>query len=355
MLALLACTAVSAQTFAPAKTTPTTSRPSLQQTTPVAPAKVLLVDDDESDNNSNPASGKLSASDTFYRKLLDDRSIAYDTVVVPRYADGPPLDKLKGYSLVLWYTGASYGGNRDNTAVVSLRDEETLTRYLRETGGAVMLFSPGYLNNALGAGGAALWAEKKAPFLQQVLGIKGGRGLLQRFKEGSVVSISGDSFTVAKSPTVEIQFSAIKPESARTLFTAMLDPDGKGTRAVTVATSNAVGAGRSAYVGFSFENIANDAGKAFAQILQAVGVQAPAESNAAAPVSRCNADDEDIGGKCWPRCPAGTARARDSVRCESTAPVSRCNADEEDIGGKCLPRCPAGTARARDSVRCVAG
>lgn len=233
---------------------------------------MLLVDDDESDNNGNPASGKLSASDVFYRKLLQDRSLAFDTVVVSRYADGPPPDKLKAYSMVVWYTGASYGGNRDNTAVISLRDEQTLTRYLADTGGAVLLFSPGYLNNALGAGGVALWSRKDAPFLQQVLGIKGGRGLLQRFNEASVVSTSGASFVVGKSPTVEIQFSAVNPDKAQTLFTATLDPDGKGARAVAVAAGQAVGTGHFVYVGFTFENIAAGASEAFGKILSAAGV-----------------------------------------------------------------------------------
>jgi hypothetical protein len=254
---------------------------------PATGAKVLLVDDDDSDNNSNPASGTLSASDVFFRKLLKDRSLAFDAVVVPKYSSGPRLDQLKPYSVVLWYTGASYGGNRDNTAVISLKDEQTLTDYLQQGGGSVLLFSPGYLNNALGAGGQALWEGKESAFLQRVLGIKGGRGLLQRFKEGSVRSSGGASFEVKKSPTVEIQFSAINPGQAETLFTATLDPDGKGSRPVAVATRQAFGGGHIVLVAFTFENIGNDAGKAFDQMLQAVGVQAPGGANAAAPTA-CN-------------------------------------------------------------------
>lgn len=250
---------------------PMTSRSPMLGALPAATgSNVLLVDDDESDNN-NAASGKLSASDGFYRKLLHDRGIAFDTVLVPRYSDGPPLDKLKGYSLVLWYTGASYGGNRDNTAVVSLRDEQTLTDYLQQVGGTVLMFSPGYMNNALGAGGVSLWAGKESLFLQRVLGVKGGRGLLQRFKEVSIVSSTGSTFTVAKSPSVEIQLSALNPDQAKSVFSAALDPDGKGSRPVAVSTSQAVGSGHIVYIGFTFENIALGAEDAFSQILSAAG------------------------------------------------------------------------------------
>ncbi len=267
---------------APAKAGPTTSRPALLDPATPAVAKVLLVDDDDSDNNSNPASSALSASDSFYRGMLKAQSLAFDTVVVPRYADGPTAEKLKGYSLIVWYTGAAYGGNRDNTAVISLKDEVTLRSYLADTGGTVLLFSPGYLNNALGAGGTALWAKKESPFLQQVLGIKGGRGLLQRFKEGTVNAANGTSYVVAKSPTVEIQFSAANPDTATTLYTATLDPDGKGPQSVAVATRQAVGAGHFVYVGFTFENIAIGAGAAFAQILSAAGVSGGAAPSAVA-------------------------------------------------------------------------
>ncbi|MEI6669858.1 MAG: hypothetical protein WCP29_17040, partial [Acidobacteriota bacterium] len=252
----------------PAKISPPILRPALPEAAMPGAAKVLLVDDDESDNNSNAASGKLSPSDSFYRKLLTDQSLSFDTVVVPRYADGPTPEKLKQYSLIVWYTGASYGGNRDNTGVISLRDEQSVANYLQQSGGTVLLFSPGYLNNALGAGGAAVWEKKDSAFLQKVLGIKGGRGLLQRFKEGEVVSSSGARYAVTKSPTVESQFSVVNPDRAQILFSTTLDPDGKGPRPVPVASSNSVGTGRLVYVGFTFENIAVNAGQAFGQLLQ---------------------------------------------------------------------------------------
>jgi hypothetical protein len=109
----LAWTAAVANAQTPSSSTSGTvpSRPALRDAVPIAGAKVLLVDDDDSDNSSNPASAALSASDSFFRKLLQDRSLAFDTVVVPRYSNGPRLEQLKPYSVVLWYTGACYGGN----------------------------------------------------------------------------------------------------------------------------------------------------------------------------------------------------------------------------------------------------
>jgi hypothetical protein len=231
---------------------------------------VLLVDDDESDNNNNAPSANPSPSDTFYRRMLAELGRSYDTFVVPRYADGPPLEQLKRYALVVWYTGASYGGNRDNTSVMSLKDEEALRQYV-SGGGAAVVISPGYLNNALGAGGAASWEKKESPFLQQVLGIKGGRALVQRQKGATVSATAGGSFTVADSRAPETQFSALNPQSAQVVFTAPLDPDGKGARAVPVAVANAVGSGHVVYAGFTVEAVTTNPQGAFGALVAAAG------------------------------------------------------------------------------------
>ncbi len=230
--------------------------------------KILLVDDDESDNNNIPGDKRLSKSDRFYRHLLEQQSLAYDAFVVPRYANGPTLEQLRPYRLIVWYTGASYGGNRDNTSVVSLKDEEALRAYLA-TGGSAIVLSPGYLNNALGAGGAALWAKKDSPFLKDVLGIQGGRALLQRGKEGGVAALDGTTYLLTATATQEVQLSAVNPVSATTLFTAQLNPEGTGAHAVAVATSNPVGSGHMVYVGFTFEDIGGKPEVAFSQLLQA--------------------------------------------------------------------------------------
>ena len=77
---------------------------------------------------------------------------AWAVETVKPYASGPDIERLSKFSLVLWYTGANYGGNPDNTAVLSIEDEKTVRRYLDEVGGAVVLFSPGYVSKVLGAG-----------------------------------------------------------------------------------------------------------------------------------------------------------------------------------------------------------
>ncbi|MEI6667544.1 MAG: hypothetical protein WCP29_05245 [Acidobacteriota bacterium] len=288
LLAILAV--VHSTTLAPSATSvgatgPSVSRSAWLAGTSQAAASVLLVDDDESDNNNNPGDSRLSVSDAFYRQLLQDRSLKFDTFVVPRYSDGPGVDRLRPYSLIIWYTGASNGGNRDNTAVISLRDEATVRTYLQETGGSVILFSPGYLNNALGAGGSALWDKKDSAFLQDVLGVRGGRGLLQRFKDVAVTSADGSNFVVAKKPPVETQVSALNPASAQVLFSATLDPDGKGPRSVPVATSQAVGRGRMIYVGFTFENLTTGAGAAFGNLLSSAGALNAASATTPTPAS----------------------------------------------------------------------
>ncbi len=248
--------------------------------TGAAAHKVLLVDDDDSDNNSNAASGKLSPSDAFYRQALADSGVGMDTFVVRRYEDGPPIERLKGYDAVVWYTGGSYGGNANNTAVISLKDEETLRQYV-SAGGKAVVVSPGYLNNALGAGGVALWDKKDSKFLQEVLGIKGGRGLLQRFKAGSVTGNDGKSLSVAAGTApLETQFSALNPETAQVLYSAQLDPDGKGTRTVPVASLEQVGAGQFAYVGFTLEAADQPAGKT-ALLALALGGSNPSGREAA--------------------------------------------------------------------------
>jgi hypothetical protein len=235
------------------------------------PNRILLVDDDESDNNNIAGDVRLSASDLFYRNLLTSLLLPYDVVVVGRYAHGPALEKLRNYRLIVWYTGASYGGNRDNSAVISVKDEETLRRYLAEASGSVIVISPGYLSNVLGAGGAALWTRKESAFLQEVMGVRGGRGLLQRSKDATVVSADGATFGVSRKQAVEAQFSALNPNTAQTVFSALLDPDGNGPRNVAVATSQAVGAGRMVYVGFTLENLTADAESAFRKLLLAGG------------------------------------------------------------------------------------
>lgn len=240
--------------------------------------RILLVDDDFSDNNHNPGDSRLSPSDRVFRQLVADAvgrdAKAWAIEAVKPYASGPGIERLRPYSLIVWYTGAIYGGNPDNTGVLSLEDEKTVRRYLEEVGGAVILFSPGYLSKALGASGT--WEKANWPFVSEVLGIRGGVGLAQRFLPGTVNATGGGQFNVGKGGAgVESQFSLVNPGGASVLFTTVPTDARNFTKATPVATVHAYGRGRIIYVGFTFENLAEaDLAPAFQTLLTAAGPQA---------------------------------------------------------------------------------
>lgn len=270
----------------PAKTVQSFSRTDASQPSSAAngPLRILLVDDDVSDNNNIPGDTRKSVSDTVFRKLVADAvggdAAAWAVETVKTNANGPGIDKLRNYSLIVWYTGASYGGNPDNTSVLSIEDEKTVRRYLQETGGAVILISPGYAGKVLEQGSS--WEQTSWPFLTEVLGIQGGRGLVQRFLPGTVITTQGDQFEVGKGGAVESQFSAVNPSGATVVFNAELEA--MGGKPVPVATANSYGKGRIIYVGFTFENLAaKQLAPAFQQLLAATGLTAKAGQVAACP------------------------------------------------------------------------
>lgn len=259
----------------PAKTVQSFSRADASQTSSAANGalRILLVDDDVSDNNNIPGDTRKSASDIVFRKLVADAvggdTAAWAIETVKTNANGPGIDKLRNYSLIVWYTGASYGGNPDNTSVLSIEDEKTVRRYLQETGGAVILISPGYASKVLEQGSS--WEQTSWPFLTEVLGIQGGRGLVQRFLPGTVTTTQGTKFEVGKGGAVESQFSAVNPAGATVVFTS--DIEAMGGKPVPVATANSYGKGRIIYVGFTFENLAaKQLAPAFQQLIAATGL-----------------------------------------------------------------------------------
>ncbi len=237
--------------------------------------RILLVDDDRSDNNNNPADSRRTPSDLIYHQLVVDAlgrdSSAMAIERVRPYGNGPDLERLRTFDVIVWYTGSNYGGNADNAAVLSIVDEKTVRRYLEETGGTVILVSPGYVSKVLGAN--STWEKASWPFLNEVLGIKGGKGLAQRFQPGTVVTPDGTKFTVGKgAPAVESQFSAVNPDGATVVFTAALYARDIGDQPVPVATVANFGRGRIVYVGFTFENLATaDLTPAFRYLLSLAG------------------------------------------------------------------------------------
>lgn len=239
--------------------------------------RMLLVDDDFSDNNHYPNDSRLSLSDRVFRKLVADAvggdAKAWSIETVKPYASGPGIERLRPFSLIVWYTGANYGGNPDNTAVLSIEDEKTVRRYLDEVGGAVILVSPGYVSKVLGASGT--WEKSDWPFLTEVLGIRGGVGLAQRFLPGTVTATGGRQFSVGKGGPVETQFSLVNPGGARVLFTTVPSAAKAGSQPAPVGTANAYGRGRIVYAGFTLENLADpDIAPAFDTLLAAAGAQA---------------------------------------------------------------------------------
>ena len=251
--------------------------------------RILLVDDDWSDNNNYPGDSRLSPSDRVFRKLVSDAvggdASSWEIEAVKPYASGPGIERLRKFSLILWYTGSNYGGNPDNSSVLSIEDEKTVRRYLEETGGAVILISPGYVSKVLQQG--STWEQASWPFLNVVLGIRGGQGLAQRSVPATVKATDGTQFHVGKGDAaVETQYSAVNPVSATVVFTAALDAMKSAGQATPVATAFSYGKGRIIYVGFTFENLAaNELAPAFRQLLSASGAAAPAAASSAALVT----------------------------------------------------------------------
>ena len=261
---------------------PLTSLPAPAAT---GPRRILLVDDDPSDNNYTPGDSRRSHSDQVFRQLVGGLvggdAQAWDVEEVPVYGDGPGLERLRPFTTVLWYTGASYGGNADNTSVLSVRDEATVRAYLDQVGGAVILVSPGYLSKVLGAYGT--WEDSSWPNLTGIFGIRGGLGLAQRFQPGTVVGPSGTRLRVQSDLPVETQFSVANPDGAAVVFTTEIESGSRAGPARPVATAHASGRGRAVYVGFSLENMAPaDREPAFRQVMAASGWTAPETGSAAA-------------------------------------------------------------------------
>lgn len=236
---------------------------------------ILLVDDDWSDNNNYPGDSRLSPSDRVFRKLVSEAvggdAASWSIESVKPYSSGPDIERLRKFSLIVWYTGSNYGGNPDNSSVLSIEDEKTVRRYLEETGGAVILISPGYVSKVLQQG--STWEQASWPFLNEVLGIRGGQGLAQRFVPGTVTTTQGTQFHVGKGDAaVETQYSAVNPGSATVVFSAELDAMKSAGKSTPVATAFSYGKGRIIYVGFTFENLAaNELAPAFQQLLSATG------------------------------------------------------------------------------------
>ncbi len=253
---------------------PSPSLSSLPAPLASGPLKILLVDDDWSDNNAaGRQDGPLSVSDKIFRRLAAEAvggdASRWSVAISELYKNGPDLSRLRDFNVVIWYNGGSYGGNPDNSAVLSREDELTARRYLEETGGSFILVSPGFLSNfAYGN----TWTDAPVPFLTEVLGINGFSGLVERFKPGVVTAADGSTYTVRATGASEAQFSGVNPDGAAIVFTASVDPRKTAPGSVPVAVAHPYGRGRFVYVGFTFENVLEpELTPVFTRILEAAG------------------------------------------------------------------------------------
>jgi hypothetical protein len=115
---------------------PSPALASLPPPTASGPLRILLIDDDASDNNNAGRATRESLSDTIYGDLVSsavgEKDDFWSIERVPSNANGPDIDRLRSFPLVIWYTGSSYGGNPDNSSVLSHQDEKTVRRYLED-------------------------------------------------------------------------------------------------------------------------------------------------------------------------------------------------------------------------------
>ncbi|MBL9212063.1 MAG: hypothetical protein JNL92_16515 [Opitutaceae bacterium] len=272
----IAPTAPAAATLAPEATKPGRRKPSpplasLPPPKAAGPLRILLVDDDASSNNASGDTGTVQRSDEIFRALVSSavggRADAWSVDVVKNRENGPAFDRLRAFNVVLWYTGASYGSNNDT---VGREDETALRRYLEETGGAVILVSPGYVNNLVYG---QSWDAAEHPFLKEVLAVNGCYGLVERAVRGTVRAHDGTEFQVERAGATETQFSVVNPDGAAIVFTSPLATayaKAEGGGGLPVAVANSYGSGRIVYVGFTFENIPeNERAKAFETLLGA--------------------------------------------------------------------------------------
>lgn len=240
-----------------------TNRPVILKVTVTAPATVLLVDDDQSSNNQNPADPKaaLSDSDTAMRKALDDLSVNYNVFVVPTRENGPSFDQLKGYQTVVWYTGDG-ADLSPNTATVSSTDELNLAAYLDQGNRKLVLFSGGYLRAYADRRYQAITND----FINNYIGATKGRfdfnqasftasGVAGAVTAGLKLQVAGIQ------NSVNAYTSVFEPGTGTdTLLTIQADPANTGTtQTVAIGTGNkdagAAMTSKVVFVGFPAENI----------------------------------------------------------------------------------------------------
>ncbi|SEU27606.1 S8 family serine peptidase [Paenibacillus sp. NFR01] len=107
-----------------------------------SPSSILLVDDEEiSEQSDYSVLGE-------YKGLLNAAGANYDIAKVQPGTDGPSLEEMSAYDIVIWFTGYAFGSSLDGRPTTVLRslDQNNLTEYLNG-GGRLLLTGPGALTN----------------------------------------------------------------------------------------------------------------------------------------------------------------------------------------------------------------
>ena len=95
---------------------------------------ILLLDDDNSDNNG----GYKFETDSYYVNALENLTnpVGYDLLRVPTGEDGPSLNTLNKYSMIIWVCGYDYTSGDDITFTEN--DKKNVSEYL-DAGGSMWI------------------------------------------------------------------------------------------------------------------------------------------------------------------------------------------------------------------------
>jgi hypothetical protein len=86
---------------------------------------ILFVDDDDSENNG----GFSLETDPYYTNSLENISIGYDTFRVGSSEDGPDIDTLSEYTMIIWACGSDYASG-DTDVTFTDNDKTNVADYL---------------------------------------------------------------------------------------------------------------------------------------------------------------------------------------------------------------------------------
>ena len=90
---------------------------------------ILFVDDDDSENNG----GFSLETDPYYTNSLENISIGYDTIRVGSSEDGPDIDTLSEYTMIIWACGSDYASG-DTDVTFTDNDKTNVADYLNNGG-----------------------------------------------------------------------------------------------------------------------------------------------------------------------------------------------------------------------------